>query len=259
MSSDLVGPEAVPRLLYSCNKAWANALVHNPYTKDIFTRSAEGQRPKLLWIGCSDSRAPETAVTNLAPGDLFVHRNIANQFLPLDLDVSAHAVLDYAVLHLHVQHVAIVGHTHCGGVEAAYNDAIEGRHGHSVFDGQDGKESFAFQEDSRGLLAPKSESTRDAPTPIETWLTSLTELARELDRDGQFGPDHAASIKVLREASVKRQVRNVVDTFPKGDPDHSEIDVWVHGWVYEVETGRLRDLEVTEQVTAYVKPKARRE
>lgn len=202
----------------------------------------------------------------------------SSQFLPLDLDVSAHAVLDYAVLHLHVQHgmfgftvthdlqnsdgqysVAIVGHTHCGGVEAAYNDAIEGRHGHSVFDGQDGKESFAFQEDSRGLLAPKSESTRDAPTPIETWLTSLTELARELDRDGQFGPDHAASIKVLREASVKRQVRNVVDTFPKGDPDHSEIDVWVHGWVYEVETGRLRDLEVTEQVTAYVKPKARRE
>lgn len=202
----------------------------------------------------------------------------SSQFLPLHLDVSAHAVLDYAVLHLHVQHgmfrftvtynlqnsddqysVAIVGHTHCGGVEAAYNDAIEGRHGHSIFDGENGKESFAFQEDSRGLLARDSESTRDAPTPVETWLTPLTELARELDQNGQFGPDHAANIKVLREASVMRQVCNVVDTFPKGDPNHKKIDVWVHGWVYEVETGRLRDLGVTEQVTAYVKPKARRE
>lgn len=210
----------------------------------------------------------------------------SSQFHPLDLDVSAHAVLDYAVLHLHVQHsmrdilryaydsvltsmtlVAIVGHSHCGGVQAAYKEAVGEHRGYAIFEAKESnaQESFTFQDDSRHLLepesttrnVPKSESTPDVPKAINSWLTPLTELARQLDDDCQFVPDHAASIAILTEASVKKQVRNVADTFPKGGTDrhHLANDVWVHGWVYEVETGRLRDLEVTEQLTAYVIPK----
>lgn len=155
--------------------------------------------------------------------------------------------------------VAIVGHTHCGGIQAAYNRATEGFPDHvpieTVSQNAKPETKFKFQHDHRHLL-PSEYVDND---PIITWLTPLTDLARELN----YGPDpnlHVAhphpSITLLTDENVKHQVKNVVSTFPKGEAVGGvEQVVWVHGWVYEVERGRLRDLEVTEKCVAYVKPK----
>ncbi|RDW60485.1 carbonic anhydrase [Aspergillus mulundensis] len=96
------------------NKAWAAQISkENP---DLFRKLSAGQHPEILWIGCSDSRCPETTLLGLNPGDVFVHRNIANILQPSDL--SSTSVIEYAVRHLGVKHVVVCGHTNCGGVSA---------------------------------------------------------------------------------------------------------------------------------------------
>ncbi|KAJ5138721.1 uncharacterized protein N7515_003569 [Penicillium bovifimosum] len=97
------------------NKEWAAQVAREQ--PDLFPTLANGQKPQILWIGCSDSRCPETTFLGLKPGDVFVHRNIANVLHPGDL--SSSAVIEYAVQYLRVQHVIVCGHTACGGVAAA--------------------------------------------------------------------------------------------------------------------------------------------
>ncbi|KAL4882041.1 carbonic anhydrase [Aspergillus karnatakaensis] len=97
------------------NKAWATKIAKDH--PDFFGRLAIGQSPEILWIGCSDSRCPETTLLGLNPGDVFVHRNIANILHPADL--SSSAVIEYSVRHLGVKHVVVCGHTKCGGIAAA--------------------------------------------------------------------------------------------------------------------------------------------
>ncbi|KAJ5544976.1 hypothetical protein N7535_006637 [Penicillium sp. DV-2018c] len=97
------------------NKEWAAQIAREQ--PDLFPTLANGQKPQILWIGCSDSRCPETTFLGLNPGDVFVHRNIANVLHPGDL--SSSAVIEYAVQYLRVQHVVVCGHTACGGVAAA--------------------------------------------------------------------------------------------------------------------------------------------
>lgn len=97
------------------NKEWAAQTARDH--PDLFPSLATGQQPQILWIGCSDSRCPETSILGLKPGDVFVHRNIANILHPGDL--SSSAVIEYAVKHLRVQHLVVCGHTCCGGVAAA--------------------------------------------------------------------------------------------------------------------------------------------
>jgi len=97
------------------NKAWASRIAAEK--PDLLPTLASGQAPEILWIGCSDSRCPETTILDMQPGDVFVHRNIANVVHPTDLSVNA--VIDYAVNHLKVKHVVLCGHTSCGGVAAA--------------------------------------------------------------------------------------------------------------------------------------------
>lgn len=97
------------------NKEWAAQTAQQDPT--LFPTLAAGQQPEILWIGCSDSRCPETTMLGLKPGDVFVHRNIANVLHVADL--SSSAVIEYAVRHLRVRHVVICGHTSCGGVAAA--------------------------------------------------------------------------------------------------------------------------------------------
>ncbi|KAL2829521.1 carbonic anhydrase [Aspergillus cavernicola] len=100
------------------NKAWAaRTALEYPC---LFPELEAGQDPKTLWIGCSDSRCPETTLLELQPGDVFVHRNIANILHETDLNSST--VIKYAIDHLHVKHVVVCGHTHCGGVAAALSD-----------------------------------------------------------------------------------------------------------------------------------------
>src|ERR1700754_184290 len=97
------------------NKAWAKEKVHSD--ADFFNRLAKVQTPEFLWIGCSDSRVPANEITNTQPGEIFVHRNIAN--MVVNTDVNLLAVLDYAVNHLKVKHVIVCGHYGCGGIKAA--------------------------------------------------------------------------------------------------------------------------------------------
>ncbi|MCJ1477124.1 hypothetical protein MMC13_005795 [Lambiella insularis] len=97
------------------NRKWARQCAQDH--PDLFPTLAKGQHPSILWIGCSDSRAPETTLLGLKPGDVFVHRNIANILHPGD--ISAGSVIEYAVAHVGVKHVVVCGHTSCGGVNAA--------------------------------------------------------------------------------------------------------------------------------------------
>ncbi|EJF61457.1 carbonic anhydrase 1 [Dichomitus squalens LYAD-421 SS1] len=183
------------------NEKWAEAM--NDATKgQFFPKSAEGQSPKVLWIGCADSRVPESVVTNSYPGDIFTHRNIANQFHPTD--DSAVSVLTYAVEHVKVEHVILVGHTNCGGAAACVKAA---------------------------------EAAQSEPTSaLDRWLGPLTELARTTTPEGD--------LTALVEANVRVQVSNILasDVLER---EWKLRDVHVHGWVYELETGKLRDLGIS--------------
>src|SRR3990170_4914995 len=100
------------------NKAWASEMIN--IDPEYFNRLAHVQSPEFLWIGCSDSRVPANEVTGTQPGEIFVHRNIANLVIEDDLNVLS--VLEYAVVHLKVQHIIVCGHYGCGGIKAAMTD-----------------------------------------------------------------------------------------------------------------------------------------
>ncbi|KAI9437999.1 carbonic anhydrase, partial [Lactarius indigo] len=191
--------------IISANSRWAKSV--NVSDPTFFKKSAKGpQTPKVLWIGCSDSRVPESVITASRPGDIFVHRNIANQIHPDD--DNALAVITYAVAHVHVEHILVVGHTRCGGADAALK-AVAGE----------------------GETEPV----------IERWLTPLISLARNLSSEASSDP-----LTRLIEESVRVQVENVANSEPVRKVWEGQKDLWVHGLVYELETGRLRNLNVTK-------------
>jgi len=195
--------------LQAANDEWRNAVLQ--VSPDFFERSAKGQTPKVLWFGCADSRVPESVVLAAKPGDLFVHRNIANQFHPND--DSALSVLTYAVEHLGVQHVVVAGHTQCGGCVGAWN--------------------------ASGKPPPA-----DPDVPLIRWLTPLVKLADSL---GLASKPQAEAVDILVRESVKRQVENVVHTNIIQSAWADKKDVRVHGLVYELETGKLKDLGITRK------------
>ncbi|KAI9450542.1 carbonic anhydrase [Russula earlei] len=193
----------IPNLFLS-NAAWAAAV--GSADPDFFKQSAQGQSPRILWLGCSDSRVPESVITASRPGDIFTHRNIANQVHPDDDNVIS--VITFAVAALGVEHILVVGHTACGGAMACLDAA-------------------------RGGELP--------PGPLGRWLTPLANLTRTLDLEGLPYPE--ALTKVV-EASVVAQVKSLVETEPV-QTAWKKRDLWVHGLVYELETGHLRDLGIT--------------
>jgi len=210
--------------LLSANVEWAERISTDD--PDFFGHCAKGQSPKVLWIGCADSRVPESVLTGAKPGDIFVHRNIANQF-HLD-DDSALSVLTYAVNVLGVEHVVIAGHTHCGGAAACLQAAQ------------------AQTKSSDASQAPVSE------TPLGRWLAPLTKLVTTLDLASTPEQDHLDAVVV---ANVKQQVENVCESdvikaawaayaaSEKGKDEKKQV--WVHGWVYDVASGRIQDLGVS--------------
>ncbi|KAH8985879.1 carbonic anhydrase [Lactarius akahatsu] len=197
--------------ILSANAQWADTVkAADPGYPGYFELSAKvSQTPKVLWIGCSDSRVPESVITASRPGYIFVHRNIANQIQPDDDNTLS--VITYAVDHLRsIEHILVVGHTHCGGADAALKVAT-------------------------GKPGP------DQPV-LQRWLTPLIELASKI------GPDdlqYPGSLTRLIEESVRVQVENVAKSEPvcKAWADGRQ-NLWVHGLVYELETGLLRDLNI---------------
>ncbi|KAH8083009.1 carbonic anhydrase [Filobasidium floriforme] len=173
----------------------------------FFEKSAKGQKPFLLWIGCADSRVPESVVLGRKPGEIFVHRNIANQYQAGD--DSAQAVLEYAVGFLGVRHVAIVGHTACGGCAAAY------------------------------MSKPEDAGNKETTTSLARFLQPLIDLRHSLPE--------GASMDDLIVENVKRGVVDVAKSeviqkqWAKAAEEGSE-PVYVHGWLKDLSTGLIKDL-----------------
>jgi carbonic anhydrase len=200
--------------LFENNRAWqAGILERDP---SFFEQLSAQQHPRYLWIGCSDSRVPANQIVGLAPGELFVHRNVANVVVHTDLNCLS--VLQYAVEVLQVQDVLVVGHYGCGGVKAAHDDL------------------------SLGL--------------IDNWLRHIQDV-REQHRallDG--GLSEVERIDRLTELNVIEQVRNVRQTSIVRQAWRRGQDLAIHGWIYDVRDGLLRDLQCTmsneEDSGAYV-------
>ena len=185
------------------NRAWAERMVSRD--PDFFKRLESQQGPKYLWIGCSDSRVPANEIVDLAPGELFVHRNVANLAPPQDANYLS--VLQYAVDVLKVRHVIVVGHYGCGGIAAAV-------------DGQ-----------RRGLIDHWLHPIRDVADEHKAELDAIADPHKHNDR--------------LCELNVIRQVRNVASDVFLQDAWARGQSLSVHGWVYSLATGLVNDLNVT--------------
>ena len=182
------------------NRAWAADLrQRNP---DYFTALAEEQKPRYLWIGCADSRVPANEVTGLAPGELFVHRNVANVVVHTDLNCLS--VLQFAVEALAVEHVMVVGHYGCGGVRAAY------------------------QGKPLGL--------------IDNWLRHVQDVATRHAALLERIPEEDARVDRLCELNVIEQVEHVARTTIVQDAWRRGQPLTLHAWIYGLRDGLVRDL-----------------
>ena len=190
------------------NRAWADKMVQQD--PQFFKRLEAQQGPHYLWIGCSDSRVPANEIVGLAPGELFVHRNVANLAPPQDANYLS--VLQFAVDVIKVHHIIVVGHYGCGGIAAAV----------------DGKR--------RGLVDHWLHPIREVYEDHSQELTAISDGKKLLDR--------------LCELNVKRQVKNVAsDIFVREAWGRGQT-LSVHGWVYSLHTGIVNDLDVTVQSPA---------
>ncbi|WP_454800983.1 carbonic anhydrase [Mucilaginibacter phyllosphaerae] len=185
------------------NSDWAaKRVAEDP---GFFTKLAQGQSPEVLWIGCSDSRVPANEVTGTKPGEVFVHRNIANVCAHSDMNMLS--VLDYAVNVLKVKHVIVAGHYGCGGVAAALSNKQYGI--------------------------------------IDNWLRHIKDVyrlhANELDRI----TDNTAKVNRLVELNVTEQVYNICKTSIIQNAWMERHDLEVHGWVVDISTGLIKDLGVS--------------
>ncbi|KAF9053899.1 carbonic anhydrase [Hymenopellis radicata] len=206
--------------ILASNAQWAADV--DEAEPEFFTQLAKGQQPPVLWIGCSDSRVPESVITGSRPGTLFVLRNIANQF-HLD-DDSALSALTYAIDHLGCEHVVVVGHTECGGCSACFA-ACPG-----------------YVAGVPTVTVPGLSSD----DPINRWLDPVTALAASLHLSS--APKEEA-LPILVEENVKLQVDNVcmapaiVNAW--ANKSAKGKDIFVHGWVFDLGTGKLNDLGIS--------------
>ena len=189
--------------LFAANARWAEEM--RAADPDFFAGLAALQSPAYLWIGCSDSRVPANQITGLKPGEVFVHRNVANVVVHTDLNCLS--VMQYAIEVLKVQHIIVCGHYGCGGVRAA----LEGP--------------------SHGL--------------IDNWLRHIEDI-RDWHNDFLTAlPDDTTRWRALCELNVIEQVRNVARTTLVGDAWKRGQALVLHGWIYGLEDGHLRDLKTT--------------
>src|SRR5690349_1971045 len=184
------------------NKAWAQEKTD--VDKDYFNRLAKLQTPEFLWIGCSDSRVPANEITNTQPGEIFVHRNVAN--LVVHTDINLLSVLQYAVEVLKVKHVIVCGHYGCGGVAAAMSDKQYGL--------------------------------------IDNWLTNIKDVMRLHESELSFVKNDEQRFKRMVELNVIEQVHNLAKTSIIQNALRTDNPPELHGLVYDIREGLLRDLQV---------------
>ena len=186
--------------LFEKNRAWAARLTADD--PEFFQRLARQQDPSHLWIGCSDSRVPANEIVGLMPGELFVHRNVANVVVQTDLNCLS--VLQFAVEVLKVKHVMVVGHYGCGGVKAA------------------------MQDESHGL--------------IDNWLRPVQDVATRHREALDALADMPARVHRMCELNVIEQAVQVCRTTVVRGAWSNGQELTVHGWIYSLEDGLLRDL-----------------
>lgn len=186
------------RELFANNKAWAESVTKED--PDFFIRMSQGQTPDYLWIGCADSRVPANQIIGLPPGDIFVHRNVAN--LVVHSDVNCLSVIEYAVAILKVRHIIVCGHYGCGGVHAA------------------------LENHALGL--------------IDNWLRHLRDVRQKHDQTLSHIFDDERRLDLLCELNVVEQVQNVCATTIVQQAWHNGQELSVHGWIYRLENGRLQ-------------------
>jgi carbonic anhydrase len=189
--------------LLANNREWAARAVESD--AEFFSRLTHQQTPRYLWIGCADSRVPANQITGLAPGELFVHRNVAN--LVIHTDLNCLSVLQYAVEVLKVEHVIVCGHYGCGGVVAAMNSTALGL--------------------------------------IDNWLRNIKDVFSANHEALEAIEDPAVRADRLCELNVKAQVANLCRTTIVQDAWSRGQSLSVHGWVYGVHDGLIKDLEMT--------------
>ena len=187
--------------IFENNRAWADEI--RAREPGFFRALARQQSPEYLWIGCSDSRVPATQLAGLSPGEMFVHRNVAN--LVVHTDLNCLSVMQYAVDVLRVRHVIVCGHYGCGGVQAALEGA------------------------GLGL--------------IDNWLRHVQDVMWK-HSSALAAADAAARLELLCELNVVEQVANVCRTTVVQSAWERGQELSVHGWVYGLDDGLLRDLDV---------------
>ena len=185
------------------NKDWVSKnLEKDP---DFFNRLSEGQKPPVLWIGCSDSRVPANEIIGVAPGEVFVHRNIAN--MVVHTDISMLSVLDYAVNVLKVTHVIVCGHYGCGGVKAAMGNQHIGL--------------------------------------IDNWVRHIKDVYRHHHAELNNIKNENDRFNRFVELNVVEQVFDLAKTSIIQNAWKKKQDIHIHGWVYDIKDGLINDLNVT--------------
>ncbi|MGN6552761.1 MAG: carbonate dehydratase [Verrucomicrobiota bacterium] len=200
--------------LFENNQAWAEKIRQRD--PEFFVKLSQQQSPRYLWIGCSDSRVPANEIVGLLPGELFVHRNIAN--LVVHTDLNCLSVMQFAVEILKVRHIIVCGHYGCSGVIAA------------------------LRRDRIGLS--------------DNWLRHLQDVRQKHEKALATASGDVEASDRLCEFNVIEQVANVCQTTIVRDAWDKGQELAVHGWIYGLKDGHLRDLNVTvsdfqESLTAY--------
>jgi carbonic anhydrase len=189
--------------LFEKNRAWAERI--RQQDPDFFLKLSGQQSPEYLWIGCADSRVPANQIVDLLPGEVFVHRNIAN--LVVHTDLNCLSVIQFSVDVLKVKHIIVCGHYGCGGVLAA------------------------LRRDRLGLS--------------DNWLRHVQDVRQKHDQMLTREADHTKAAARLCELNVIEQVANVCQTTIALDAWERGQDLTIHGWIYGLQDGLLRDLNVT--------------
>lgn len=184
------------------NRSWSEQIEREQ--PGFFEQLAAQQHPEYLWIGCSDSRVPANQIVGMLPGELFVHRNIAN--LVLHTDLNCLSVIHYAVHVLGVKHIIVCGHYGCGGVRAALSN-----------------QRFGL---------------------IDNWLRHIKDIGYHSREELLAEADEESRVNRLCELNVEQQVKNICHTGIVQEAWKQGQSLSVHGWIYSIEDGLIKDLEV---------------